>query len=62
MQEKYVSEVLLVDGWHRVIEGSFRLRPFGDRQGFWFQELGSQDAECLSGPLSSVLAVREVLD
>jgi len=65
-----VVRVLLADGWHRTVSGSFTIVPFnfgdGDSTvGFRFQE--QDDASpyppaTLAGPLASVLAVRQVGD
>jgi hypothetical protein len=71
-----VSEVLLADGWHMVAAKSFKLLDaddgllfaglWGQRDvgyGFTFEEyLGADYANArITGPLTSVLAVRESL-
>ena len=64
-----VREVLLVDEWHKVTEGTFRLVSFdygGAKEsvlGFEFEESGSMGSDIgnvliVSGPLTSILAVK----
>ncbi len=65
-----VVAVLLADGWHRVVQGSFSVGAlsFGaghdpDVLGFWFVEAdgGSPYRPAVpAGSLNSVLAVRQV--
>jgi hypothetical protein len=62
-----VVAVLLADGWHRVVPGSFTVGAFGfgveDRPGFTFEEANEASPYApatLAGPLDSVLAVRQV--
>jgi hypothetical protein len=65
-----VIAVLLADGWHRVVQGSFSVGAMsfgaGDHPGvlgFWFEEADNGSPyrpAALAGPLSSVLAVRQV--
>ena len=65
-----VVAVLLADGWHRVLPGSFSVGALGfgaeaglGALGFRFEEadLGSPYGPAtLAGPLGSVLAVRQV--
>ena len=65
-----VVAVLLADGWHRVIQGSFSVGPLGfgaeadpEVLGFCFEEaeLGSPyRPAALAGPLNSIIAVRQV--
>lgn len=71
IKTEHINEVLLADGWHNVIEGSFILDSyeFMDRgdlvhgggeagicaTGFWFTEPNGLTTE---GPLTSVIAVR----
>jgi hypothetical protein len=65
-----VIAVLLADGWHRVVQGSFSVGAlnFGagddpDVLGFWFEEADNGSPyrpAALAGPLNSILAVRQV--
>jgi hypothetical protein len=65
-----VVSVLLADGWHRVVRGSFSVGTLGfgvdadlGTLGFCFEEAdhGSPYRPgTLAGPLSSILAVRQV--
>jgi hypothetical protein len=65
-----VIAVLLADGWHHVVQGSFSVGPlsFGavhdpDVPGFWFEEADHGNPyrpATLAGPLTSVLAVRQI--
>jgi hypothetical protein len=63
-----VVAVLLADGWHRVVQGSFSVGALGfgadadlGTPGFCFEEADHGSPyrpAALAGPLSSVLAVR----
>ena len=65
-----VVAVLLADGWHQIVPGSFSLGPLalGGRAdlglpGFWFQEADAgrpYRPTVLAGPLDSIIAVRQV--
>ena len=65
-----VVAVLLADGWHRVVRGSFSVGTLGfaldadlGALGFCFEEADQGSPyrpAILAGPLSSVLAVRQV--
>jgi len=65
-----VVAVLLADGWHQVVPGSFRVGPLGlgahielGRPGFRFDETrdGSPHRPAsVAGPLDSIIAVRQV--
>jgi hypothetical protein len=65
-----VVAVLLTDGWHRIIPGSFSVGPLGfggnpdpHVPGFRFEEseAGSPyQPKVVAGPLGSVIAVRQV--
>jgi hypothetical protein len=65
-----VDAVLLADGWHKVALGSFSVGAFGfgdgdDRGvlGYRFEEISNGSlhrSATLAGPLSAVLAVRQV--
>ena len=66
-----VVAVLLADGWHRIVPGSFRVGPlsFGAEAGpgtpgFRFEEEAGPGSPyrpaTLAGPLRSILAVRQV--
>jgi hypothetical protein len=65
-----VVAVLLADGWHEVVPGSFSVGPLGldghielARPGFRFDEtrVGSPyRPTSLAGPLDSIIAVRQV--
>jgi hypothetical protein len=64
-----VVAVLLADGWHDVIRGSFSIGPLGlgahtdlGGLGFRFEEADAGSLHkptCLAGPLDSVIAVRQ---
>ena len=61
--------VLLADGWHRIVPGSFRVGPlsFGagagpGTPGFRFEEADAgspYQPTVLAGPLDSIIAVRQ---
>jgi hypothetical protein len=66
-----VVSVLLADGWHRIVPGSFWVGPLGfgagadlSVPGFHFEEeaaVGSPyQPTVLAGPLDSIIAVRQV--
>ena len=65
-----VVAVLLADGWHRIVPGSFRVGPvsFGagagpGTPGFRFEEADAgrpYQPTVLAGPLDSIIAVRQV--
>ncbi len=65
-----VAAVLLADGWHRIVPGSFRVGPlnFGAEAGpgtpgFRFEEADAgrpYQPAVLAGPLDSIVAVRQV--
>jgi hypothetical protein len=65
-----VVAVLLADGWHQVIRGSFSVGPLGlgahanlGGLGFRFEEADAGSLHrptSLAGPLDSVIAVRQV--
>ena len=65
-----VVAVLLADGWHRIVPGSFRVGPlsFGadagpGTPGFRFEEANAgrpYQPTVLAGPLGSIIAVRQV--
>jgi hypothetical protein len=65
-----VVAVLLADGWHRIVRGSFSVGPLGlgagtdvGVPGFWFEEAdpGSPyQPTVLAGPQDSIIAVRQV--
>ena len=65
-----VVAVLLADGWHRIVPGSFRVGPlsFGAEAGpgtpgFRFEEADAgrpYQPTVLAGPLTSIIAVRQV--
>ncbi len=65
-----VVAVLLADGWHRIVPGSFRVGPlsFGAEAGpgtpgFRFEEADAgrpYQPTVLTGPLDSIVAVRQV--
>jgi len=65
-----VVAVLLADGWHRIVRGSFSVGPLGfgagaglGGPGFRFEEAegGSPyQPTVLAGPLDSIIAVRQV--
>jgi len=75
MSENHVADarvvaVLLADGWHRIVPGSFRVGPlsFGadagpGTPGFRFEEADAArpyQPTVLAGPLDSIIAVRQV--
>jgi len=45
-----VVAVLLADGWHRIVPGSFQVAPMS---------FGPGDPGVLAGPLTALLAVRQ---
>jgi hypothetical protein len=65
-----VVAVLLADGWHRVVRGSFRVGPVSfeaeagpGTPGFRFEEADAgspYQPTVLAGPLDSIIAVRQV--
>jgi hypothetical protein len=65
-----VVEVLLADGWHRIVAGSFLVGPlcFGTGAdlgvlGFRFEEADAArpyQPTVLAGPVDSIIAVRQV--
>jgi len=65
-----VVAVLLADGWHRIVAGSFRAGPLGFGAGadhgvpaFRFEEADGgrpYQQTALVGPLGSIIAVRQV--
>ena len=65
-----VIAVLLTDGWHRIVRGSFSVGPLGlgagadlGVPGFWFEEADAgspYQPTVLAGPLDSIIAVRQV--
>jgi len=65
-----VVAVLLVDGWHRVVPGSFRVGSLSfeaeacpGTPGFRFEEADADrpyQPAVLAGPLTSIIAVRQV--
>ena len=65
-----VIAVLLADGWHRIVPGSFRAGPlsFGAEAGpgtpgFRFEEADAgrpYQPAVLAGPLEAIIAVRQV--
>jgi hypothetical protein len=65
-----VVAVLLADGWHRIVPGSFSVGPlsFGAEAGpgtpgFRFEEADAgrpYQPAALAGPLDSIIAVRQV--
>jgi hypothetical protein len=66
-----VVAVLLADGWHRIVPGSFRVGPLGfgagmdlGEPGFRFEETDAgrpYRPTLLAGPLHSIIAVRQVV-
>jgi hypothetical protein len=66
-----VIEVLLADGWHRIVPGSFSVGPMGfgahadlGMPGFRFEEANAGSPyrpTVLAGPLDSIVAVRQVI-
>ena len=65
-----VVAVLLADGWHRIIRGSFHVGPLSfeaeagpGTPGFRFEEADAgspYQPTVLAGPLDSIIAVRQV--
>jgi hypothetical protein len=65
-----VVAVLLADGWHRIVPGSFRVGPLNfeaeagpGTPGFRFEEADAgrpYQPTVLAGPLDSIIAVRQV--
>jgi hypothetical protein len=65
-----VVAVLLADGWHRIVPGSFRVGPVSFEAGadlgppgFHFEEPDAgrpYQPTVLAGPLDSIIAVRQV--
>ena len=65
-----VVAVLLADGWHRIVPGSFRVGPLNfeaeagpGTPGFRFEEADAgrpYQPTVLAGPLASIIAVRQV--
>ena len=65
-----VVAVLLADGWHRIVPGSFRVGPLSfeaeaglGAPGFRFAEADAgrpYQPTMLAGPLDSIIAVRQV--
>jgi len=65
-----VVAVLLADGWHRIVPGSFRTGPLSfeaeagpGTPGFRFEEADAgrpYQPTMLAGPLDSIIAVRQV--
>ena len=65
-----VIAVLLADGWHRIVRGSFSVGPLSlgagadlSVPGFWFEEADAESPNrptVLAGPLDSIIAVRQV--
>ena len=65
-----VVAVLLADGWHPIVPGSFTVGPLGygagpdpGAPGFRFQEADAgrpYQPTTLAGPLDSIIAVRQV--
>jgi hypothetical protein len=65
-----VVAVLLADGWHRIVPGSFRAGPLSfeagagpGTPGFRFEEADAgrpYQPTVLAGPLASIIAVRQV--
>jgi len=65
-----VVAVLLADGWHRIVPGSFCVGPLSfeaeagpGTPGFRFEEADAgrpYQPTVLAGPLSSIIAVRQV--
>jgi len=65
-----VVAVLLADGWHRIVRGSFRVGPMSfeagadpGTPGFRFEEADAgrpYQPTVLAGPLDSIIAVRQV--
>jgi hypothetical protein len=65
-----VVAVLLADGWHRIVSGSFRVGPLSfeaeagpGTPGFRFEEADPgrpYQPTVLAGPLAAIIAVRQV--
>ena len=65
-----VVAVLLADGWHQIVPGSFRVGPLSfeaeagpGMPGFRFEEADAgrpYQPTVLAGPLDSIIAVRQV--
>ena len=65
-----VIAVLLADGWHQIVPGSFRIGPLSfeaeagpGTPGFRFEEADAArpyQATVLAGPLEAIVAVRQV--
>jgi hypothetical protein len=65
-----VIAVLLADGWHQIVPGSFRVGPVRfeaeagpGTPGFHFEEVDAgrpYQPTVLAGPLDSIIAVRQV--
>lgn len=65
-----VVAVLLADGWHRIVQGSFHVGPLSFEAeagpatpGFRFEEADAgspYQPTVLAGPLDSIIAVRQV--
>jgi hypothetical protein len=65
-----VVAVLLADGWHRIVRGSFSIGPLGfgagadlGVPGFCFEEADTgspYQPTVLAGPLDSIIAIRQV--
>jgi hypothetical protein len=70
MATSRVVAVLLADGWHRIVPGSFRVGPLSfeaeagpGTPGFRFEEADAgrpYQPAVLAGPLDSIIAVRQV--
>ena len=73
IKEAAVFEVLLSDGWHKPIEGSFKLDRFaikslvsgdiryGDSTAIWRESVvgGTTSTFAIAAPLSSVIPIKE---
>ena len=67
---RMVVAVLLADGWHRIVPGSFRVGPlsFGAAEDLGVPGFCCEEADpgspyqptVLAGPLDSIIAVRQV--
>jgi hypothetical protein len=65
-----VVAVLLADGWHRIVPGSFRVGPLSFEAeagsgppGFCFEEADAgrpYQPTVLAGPVNSIVAIRQV--
>ena len=70
MNDNMVVAVLLADGWHQIVPGSFSVGPLSletgtnlDVSGFRFEEADAgrpYQPAVLAGPLNSIIAVRQV--